>query len=437
MVVHLLLQPGERAREARGARRLGDPEQVRRRARLEVEDDAKRDHLAVTRAEPVEPRLHRGGQVVRDPRAVGAVGVLVRRELVAAAALLAAEVVEHRRARDHEQPCPRAGAPGVIAIERPQGALHGLRGEVLRDARVAGRVEQEPVHVVEMPAGDVRELHVPVYAPRGRFVTAPPRIGRPLALAASHPPTVPARSRSSDGRGSGSVPERLRAVRWTRMRAPGLRVVLIAVAAVAVLAGGSLLTRHGPIGGSDEADGGQAGTATTAGGGATTPPTSLASLGTMSERLARLPALAPGELHGILDIGGNGCAQETLDLATLVRTQGRRDVCAVPGAGFGIRLRDVRRNPSRLGVVDLAGRPHATIPVPEGWDWWGVARQGVVFCRGSDGVGRLRRFRGESTPLPSCPLTQGRQGLLFRGPGKRSIVDEAGHRLAARAQPLS
>jgi hypothetical protein len=221
------------------------------------------------------------------------------------------------------------------------------------------------------------------------------------------------------------------------MRAPSLRVVLIAVAAVAVLAGGSLLTRHGPIGGSDEADGGQAGTATTAGGGATTPPTSLASLGTMSERLARLPALAPGELHGILDIGGNGCAQETLDLATLVRTQGRRDVCAVPGAGFGIRLRDVRRNPSRLGVVDLAGRPHGTIPVPEGWDWWGVARQGVVFCRGSDGVGRLRRFRGGSTPLPSCPLTQGRQGLLFRGPGKRSIVDEAGHRLAARAQPLS
>src|SRR4051812_26682884 len=33
------------------------------------------------------------------------------------------------------------------------------------------------------------------------------------------------------------------------MRAPSLRGVLIAVAAVAVLAGGSLLTRHGPIGG--------------------------------------------------------------------------------------------------------------------------------------------------------------------------------------------
>ena len=70
------------------------------------------------------------------------------------------------RARHHEQPGPRPRPAGVVVVERAQRALHGLRRQVLRDARVTGRVEQEPVDVVEVAAGDLRELHAPSYAAR-------------------------------------------------------------------------------------------------------------------------------------------------------------------------------------------------------------------------------------------------------------------------------
>src|SRR5262249_7830297 len=155
----------------------------------------------------------------------------------------------------------------------------------------------------------------------------------------------------------------------------------------------------------------------------------LAALGTLSDRVARLRELAPGELSGVLDLGGNGCSQQTVDLGTLARSTTPRDICAVPGGQFGIRLRDVRRSPRALGVVDLDGRLTETIAIPNGWDWWGVARQGIVMCHEQDGLGRLRRFGGATTPLPSCPLTQDRARLLFAGAGRRTIVDEAGNRI--------
>jgi hypothetical protein len=214
------------------------------------------------------------------------------------------------------------------------------------------------------------------------------------------------------------------------MRAPDVRVVLAGLAAAAVFAGGTYLTRDGPLGGR----GGSRHATTTA---APAPTTSPAALGTLSDQLARLPQVAPGDLVGLLDFGGTGCEQVTLDLATFDVTGTPRDVCAVPGARFGVPIRDVRRTPNELGVVDLAGHLAETVPVPAGWDWWGVAREGLVFCKGSDGLGTLRRFGGGSTPLPSCPLTQARDGLVFLGRDRRSIVDAAGRRLAAQPHPIS
>jgi hypothetical protein len=221
------------------------------------------------------------------------------------------------------------------------------------------------------------------------------------------------------------------------MRVPNVRVVLAGLAAVAVVVGGSIATRDGPLGSRGASPPDDAAASATTSDGAPAPTTSLPALGTLSDRLARLPEVGPGELEGLLDFGGSGCEQVTLDLGTLDVTGTQRDVCAVAGAKFGVRLRDVRRNPDELGVVDLEGRPAETVPVPAGWDWWGVARDGVVFCKGSDGAGRLRRFGGGSTPLPSCPLTQARDGLVFLGRDRRSIVDQAGRRLAAQRDRIS
>src|SRR5262245_12093282 len=203
------------------------------------------------------------------------------------------------------------------------------------------------------------------------------------------------------------------AIRSPRMRAPNVRVVLAGLAAAAVSVGGPIATRAGPLGGRDASPPDDAATPTTTPDGTTAPTTSLPALGTLSDRLARLPEVAPGDLAGVLDLGGSGCEQVTFDLASLESTDTPRDVCAAPGAKYGIRLRDLRRNPDELGVVDLEGRPAETVPVPAGWDWWGLARDGIVFCKGSDGPGRLRRFGGRTVPLPSCPVTQARDGLLF------------------------
>ena len=238
--------------------------------------------------------------------------------------------------------------------------------------------------------------------------------------------------RPPDGPGSGGGG----AVRSSRMRSRNVRVVLAGLAGAAVLAGGTYLTRNGPVGGSTGSPRDDAAGSTTAAGDAA-PTASLPALGTLSDRLARLPEVAPGDLAGLLDFGGSGCEQVTLDLTTFDLTSTPRDVCAVPGGRFGVRLRDVRRSPNELGVVDLAGRPAETVAVPAGWDWWGVARDGLVFCKGSGGAGRLRRYGGGSSVLPSCPLTQGRDGLLFLGRDGHSIVDAAGRRRAAQRDRIS
>src|SRR4029079_14190609 len=85
------------------------------------------------------------------------------------------------------------------------------------------------------------------------------------------------------------------------MRAPNVRVVLAGLAAAAVLVGGSIATRDGPLGGTDGAGGGaQSASAAQV----TAPTASLAGLGGLVDRLARLPAVAPGELDGVLYIRG-------------------------------------------------------------------------------------------------------------------------------------
>ena len=193
------------------------------------------------------------------------------------------------------------------------------------------------------------------------------------------------------------------------------RIVVLGLLAVGVAVGWASTLRDD--GGAPDQAAAAAPTTTAA----TTAAAPLAGVGSLRDRLERLPALAPGDLEGILDLGGDGCARERLDLGTLVRTATPRDVCAAEGAKFGVRLRDLRRNPTTLGVIDLDGNFAENVPVPQGWDWWGLTAAGIVFCNG-DERGRLRAFGGGTTSLSSCPLTVGPDGLLFaerRPPGDR------------------
>ena len=110
-------------------------------------------------------------------------------------------------------------------------------------------------------------------------------------------------------------------------------------------------------------------------------------------------------------------------------------MCAAEGAKFGVRLRDLRRNPGTLGVIDTDGNFVENVPVPRGWDWWGLTAAGIVFCDG-DERGRLRAFRGSTTPLSSCPLTVGPSGLLFASADRREIVDGDGRRVVSLRRRL-
>ena len=161
----------------------------------------------------------------------------------------------------------------------------------------------------------------------------------------------------------------------------------------------------------------------------------LASIGSLSERLDRLPPIAPGDLEGIIDLGGNGCSRQAIQLGTLARTATPRDVCAAEGAAFGVRLRDLRRNPAKLGIIDTDGNFAENVAVPEGWDWWGLTREGLVFCKGRD-LGRLRQFGGGSEPLPSCPITRAPEGLLFVNADRRQLVDASGGRVVGLRKQL-
>jgi hypothetical protein len=205
------------------------------------------------------------------------------------------------------------------------------------------------------------------------------------------------------------------------------RIVVLGLLVTGVAVGWASTLRY-EDGAPDQA---AAGPATTA----TTESAPLASIGSFRDRLERLPPVAPGDLEGVLDLGGDGCARDRLDLGALVRTATPRDVCAAEGARFGVRLRDLRRNPGTLGVIDTDGNFVENVPVPQGWDWWGLTAAGIIFCDG-DERGRLRAFRGGTTPLSSCPLTVGPSGLLFASADRRAIVDGDGRRVVSLRRRL-
>ena len=216
------------------------------------------------------------------------------------------------------------------------------------------------------------------------------------------------------------------------MRVPSVRVVLAGLAAAAVFVGGSVATRDGPLGGRGAESGGPARSATADGATA-----SLPTLGSVSDQLARLPAVAPGELAGVLDVFAEHCSPDHVDLGTLERVSTPTDICAASGAKYGFRGGDWPEN--RVDVVDLDGRPVETVAVPSGWDFAGVTREGIVFCIEEEGAtrARLRRFLGTTSRLPSCPVGQTGDGRpLFASADYRSVFDERGHRIATLARRL-
>jgi len=220
------------------------------------------------------------------------------------------------------------------------------------------------------------------------------------------------------------------------MRVPSVRVVLAGLAAAAVFVGGSLATRDGPLGGRGAESGGTARSATAVGAPVST--ASLPTLGSISDQLARLPAVAPGELVGVLDVVAPGdCSPDQVDLGTFERTVTNPDACAELGAKYGYRGGDFPDD--EVDVVDLDGRAVETVAVPSGWHFAGVTREGIVFCIDDGGAtrARLRRFLGTTTRLPSCPVGRTGDGrLLFASADGRSVFDERGHRIATLAEPL-
>ncbi len=219
------------------------------------------------------------------------------------------------------------------------------------------------------------------------------------------------------------------------MRVPSVRVVLAGLAAAAVFVGGSVATRDGPLGGRGAESGGPAPSATADGAPAST--ASLPTLGSISDQLARLPAVAPGELAGVLDVSVDHCSPDQVDLGTLERVSTPPGICAAPGAKYGFRAGDYGED--QVHVVDLDGRPVETAVVPSGWFFSGATREGIVFCIEDGGAtrARLRRFLGTTTRLPSCPAGQTGDGRpLFASADGRSVFDERGHRIATMAKPL-
>ena len=219
------------------------------------------------------------------------------------------------------------------------------------------------------------------------------------------------------------------------MRVPSVRVVLAGLAAAAVFVGGSVATRDGPLGGRGAESRGPAGSATADGAPVST--ASLPTLGSVSDQLARLPAVAPGELAGVLDVSADHCSPDHVDLGTLERVSTPPDICAASGGKYGYRAGQYPED--QVDVVDLDGRPVETVAVPSGWFFAGVTREGIVFCTDDGGAtrARLRRFLGTTTRLPSCPVGQTGDGRpLFASADYRSVVDERGHRIATMAGRL-
>ncbi len=164
------------------------------------------------------------------------------------------------------------------------------------------------------------------------------------------------------------------------------------------------------------------------------PPTTAVvapALGDLDDRLARLPAVAPGELEGRLLLSGLPSCPKEMALDTLAVTPGDADGwCAEVG----------RRNsdgfPAAIDFVDMTGAVTRTVEIPEGWDWGQtLADAGVVLCNGSD-AGLLAPNAGPVRRLPSCPLAWDGDRLLFATPGTRRIVDGSGTLVVELRRPL-
>lgn len=157
------------------------------------------------------------------------------------------------------------------------------------------------------------------------------------------------------------------------------------------------------------------------------------SIGSISDQLARLPAVRPGQLVGVLDLVGDSCEPTTLDLATFARSESSPDVCRLAGAAFGARMVDVSPTgiPLTIAIVDTAGAVRERVKVPAGWPWWRVTAEGIVFCDLLQVRGRFRAFAGTTRRLPGCPLDATSPRLIFAGPGRRSLVDGAGRQIVA------
>ena len=78
--------------------------------------------------------------------------------LLGSAALLTAEVIERRRARELAEPGPRAAAARVEAVPALQGPGERLGCQVFGHVAVSGQVDEERVHVVEVALGHAGEV---------------------------------------------------------------------------------------------------------------------------------------------------------------------------------------------------------------------------------------------------------------------------------------
>src|SRR5919108_3583097 len=180
MVSHLLLQLLQGAAQAGRARRLADAEHARRRAAVEFEQDAKRDHLSLACRELAERLLKRRREALAERPLVrlrGAGGVA---RLAAAAALLGTEVVERGAARDLAEPGARRRAARGEAPPRAERLLEGLPREVFGDRAVSGHEQQVAIDGVEVLLRDCGE------ARPGGHADAHPR--RPRAHRRVHAP---------------------------------------------------------------------------------------------------------------------------------------------------------------------------------------------------------------------------------------------------------
>src|SRR5581483_2948034 len=127
----------------------GDPEHAGSGLAVQIEQDAERDHLALAGRELRKRALERRREAAEHPVLV--LSTLQRVcALATPAPLLGPEVVERRRAREVEEPGPRAAAPRVEPAPLPERLLERLGGQVLGSAAVPGQVDEVAVDVVEV-----------------------------------------------------------------------------------------------------------------------------------------------------------------------------------------------------------------------------------------------------------------------------------------------